>query len=525
MENLYVFAIGGSGERVFKSLMMVLTTGMSVGAKRIIPVFVDNDVDADAFRQCCKLINYYNGKPGSNGGKMGANTLYSEENIDSSKWGSFFHVQVNDPVVLNKSGNAIGNLNKVIGYVKGNSKHHKAIEEEMNLLFTNDDLNMPLNVGFVGNPNIGSVVLNALSLQTSEFNSIIKEVSSKDGVIVVGSLFGGTGAAGLPLVINKFRNLDATRKPILGGIAVLPYFLTDGDPKNNVGIDPKIWDVKPETFITKTRAALMYYDEYMKLGYDFLYYVGDSSNMDVYEHNIGASAQKNPYHIVELMSALSIIDFSYGANQSKIVYKEPIFGFDQQNNTSNVSGICVPDLARSLVKFQIMKKIFTSTKKDDGMLKWAIDTKKPFVRDIRFTEVMRKSVVGDDSSYAYAWGISELFKEFDKWMNDLKSDKAKHPFLLFNEGADVDSDNITKHFYSDNQSGIAKLVEEHYGFLNLSTRTVAKKANILAEMQSAYSRRYRNLNSNDVTENKALPMLLNIISDALDNVLNENVAL
>ena len=52
MNNLYVFAIGGSGERVMKSLIMMLATGMPLGAKKLIPVFVDNDVNSNALTSC-----------------------------------------------------------------------------------------------------------------------------------------------------------------------------------------------------------------------------------------------------------------------------------------------------------------------------------------------------------------------------------------------------------------------------------------------------------------------------------------
>ena len=56
MNNLYVFAIGGSGERVMKSLIMMLATGMPLGAKKLIPVFVDNDVNSNSLTSCLDLI-------------------------------------------------------------------------------------------------------------------------------------------------------------------------------------------------------------------------------------------------------------------------------------------------------------------------------------------------------------------------------------------------------------------------------------------------------------------------------------
>ena len=521
MENLYVFAIGGSGERVVKSLVMMLAAGMHTGARKIIPVFIDNDEESKAYTKCCDLIKYYNADP-REGLKVGANTLYKKFEQDPTKWGSFFHTEIAEPIILNQTGEAIGNLSNVIGYKEGETKFHKAIKEEMNLIFSDNDLEMPLNVGFVGNPNIGSIVLNSLSLQDDRFTEIKKCITSNDGVIAVGSLFGGTGAAGLPLIINTMKNLGDGRQPIIGGVAVLPYFSTKGTKDDGVVLDIKKWDVSSEAFNTKTRAALMYYDEHMKLGYDYLYYVGDSEYADIYTHCRGGAKQDNPYHIIEVMSALSIIDFSKNNKSNSIVYKRPIFGFNQQDGTiqSNISGATNSDFAKSIVKFKIMKKMFEGERANDFMLKWAIETKQPYVENIVFNETCRQSVIGKSESYSPAWGVCKLMQEFDTWMNDLA--KAKRPFNLFNDNIkDIDGDNITSKFYSNSKFGIANEVSTG-GFLWFNQHLAPAKANIANEMQNAFKRLYANCNANNVAHSSTLPMLFRIISEALDEVLIKN---
>ena len=525
MNNLYVFGIGGSGERVVKSLVMMLASGMNVGAQRIIPVFIDNDVKSKAFTECCDLIKYYNATP-ERDRKTGAHTLYGIHNPDPATWGSFFHTQIAEPIVLNTSGDGIGSLKNVIGYVPSNnpahSKFDKAIEEEIDLLFTKDDLDMPLSVGFVGNPNIGSIVLNSLSLKDEEFDSIKRTITSQDGVIAVGSLFGGTGAAGLPLIINTFKNLDGGRRPVIGGVAVLPYFTTDGQIRDNLQLDSSKWDVSSDAFLTKTRAALMYYDEHMRLGYDYMYYVGDSEYSDIYEHFRGGEKQKNPYHIIEVMSALSIIDFSKNQVSDNIVYKRPVFGFKNQGNNimSNISGVVSSDFAKSITKFQIMKKMFECCAKDDKMLKWAIDTKKDYALNIGFNEAWRKSVIGENMTHEQAWGLSNLMKEFDAWMADLAGENAKRQFLLFNKAQDnIDADNITTCFYSDSTFGIANEITAGPFW---DRRQEAQKADIANAMQKAFNQLYKNVKPQELSPNATLPMMLNIISCALDEVLKNN---
>lgn len=523
MNNLYVFGIGGSGERVVKSLVMMLATGMKIGAQRIIPVFIDNDVRSRAYTECCDLIKYYNATP-ERDRRTGAHTLYGIHNQDPATWGSFFHTQIAEPIALNRSGDNIGNLNRVIGYQPSNnpscSEYDKAIEEEIDLLFTKDDLDMPLSVGFVGNPNIGSIVLNSLSLQDREFDAIKRTITSQDGVIAVGSLFGGTGAAGLPLIINTFKNLDGGRRPVIGGIAVLPYFTTDGQVRDNLQLDDSKWDVSSDAFLTKTRAALMYYDEHMKLGYDYMYYVGDSEYSDIYQHFRGGEEQKNPYHIIEVMSALSIIDFSKNQVSENIVYKRPVFGFKKEgsNIKSNISGVVNSDFAKSITKFQIMKKIFECD--TEGMLKWAIDTKKDYALNIGFNEAWRKSVTGENITHDQAWGLSYLMKEFDAWMADLAGENTKRPFMLFNKAQNnINGDNITTCFYSDSAYGIAKEITTGPFW---DRRQEAQKADIANAMQNAFRKLYKNAKPQELSPNDTLPMMLNIISCALDEVLENN---
>ena len=69
MNNLYVFAIGGSGERVMRSLIMLLASGVKLNANSVTPVFVDNDKNSAALTRCENLIKFYNnslnsGRPG-----------------------------------------------------------------------------------------------------------------------------------------------------------------------------------------------------------------------------------------------------------------------------------------------------------------------------------------------------------------------------------------------------------------------------------------------------------------------------
>ena len=519
MNKLYVFAIGGSGERVMKSLVMMLAAGMPLGAKELVPVFVDNDVKSNALTSCLDLIDYYRADPKESGVNLGLHALCRDNNFGQIP--TFAHVKIDAPIVLNVAGNQIGTLDRIIGKLNDSDPVESAIKEEKDLLFTKDDLEMPLTVGFVGNPNIGSVVLNSLSLQSENFQTIYGDAATKDGVFVIGSLFGGTGAAGFPLIINKFRSNDNTHCPLLGGVAVLPYFnIEEGDETNGL-LNTEVYDVHSNTFNSKTRAALMYYDEYMR-DMDYMYYVGDNMNPSQYKHYVGGEKQENPYNIIEVMAALSVVDFSkkdVDAARGDVVYEIPVFGINE-NGICNLSGIYNPDLKRALVKFQLMKVMFEG--KD--FLKWNIDQNHKFTKEILFTKEMRKAVVNksDLQKYPNAWGLANMFEQWDKWMKEMGDRNViKRPFRIFDATNEPLKNNVTQNFYTDNENGIAKTETEREIVFGIPPRYKDKILILSPDIEDAMNKIKLEVKSS-ISSDKALANLLVTISKALDNVIDNN---
>ena len=528
MNRLYIFAIGGSGERVLKSLAMVLAAGTPIEANEVIPVIVDNDAESAALKDCERILTAYGNTPGDNG----VHTLYVNAfGNDASQWPSFCKTVIRKPILLNVAGNTIGNLKGIIACPsesnrpedKDNNAFIRSIAIERDILFTNEDQTMPLTAGFVGNPNIGSVVLKSLSFTDPQFTSIYSEIHSNDGVIVIGSLFGGTGAAGFPLIVNTFNQItDPTKKPVLGGLAILPYFDTNRAQvaSGDVAIDRSKWDVKSETFATKTRAALMYYDDYM-MGVDCMYYVGDDKRR-VYTHAVGGKAQNNDVNLVELLSAMSIVDFAKQGHAESTVYKQPVWGFSDEGTVSNVSGITNPDIRRAFVKFKMLEELL----KNEAFLKKAIsELKSAFVEELHFTDEVRVSTFTDDViKYKPATGLNKLLKEWDKWLGDLAEDGAVRKLRLFNQEVKTDAENFTKNFLAESDFGIAKTETKKVGWPFSKDVTVAKKPEILDTMLEVYRSLPESMKKN-VAEYQILPYELLVISKALDKVIDDKCSL
>lgn len=525
MNNLYVFAIGGSGERIMHSFIMMLAAGMPIKAHTVTPVFIDNDVNSEALTRCTNLINYYR-TPRDTKSPWGMRALY--DGIGGGHTPSFAQANISEPIMLKTNGAALGNLDSIIGKLEDKDPLQRAIAEERDLLFTTDDLEMRLDVGFVGNPNIGSIVLNYMTSTTGEGISGINP-GAQDGVMVLGSLFGGTGAAGFPLIINSFYKDDKTVCPLLGGVAVLPYFNLPDVTQPDI-IDTTKWNVHADTFDARTRAALMYYADYMQ-NMDYCYYVGDDQRRE-YAHHIGGQAQDNPTNLIEVMAALSIFDFAkQSGHPADINYKRPQWGFVVgKPSLSNVSGILNKELKRALVKFQMMKSLFDQP----CFLKYDVAQKRPYVANLGIKPEHLEAIADKNkiNNFQQAWGLQMIFSEWDKWIAALSDNNAKRRLMLFDTGQKVDAENLTKLFYTDdNELGIAKMgIKKEGGFIGIGSKevNVPLPPQIATELVNAYDKLYPKTKSPDtlsITDDKCLGKLLQVLSLGLDNVIDKNCTL
>lgn len=323
MAKLFVLAIGGSGSRVLKSLVMLLASGVDINASEIVPVIMDPDHANGDMNRTVELIRNY---------RAIHNKLEFQKN-------SFFKTKItslND--LISDGGHKLGDdfrfeLDRVRGQqfkeFIGFDSMDSVNKSLTSLLFSQDNLGMDMEVGFKGNPNIGSVVLNQFK-DSKLFNRLASSFHEDDRIFIISSIFGGTGAAGFPLVVKNIRNADtklpnhaALRNAKIGAITLLPYFGVAPDEKSII---------EKGAFYSKTQAALSYYDRSLSGNktLNALYYIGDRTIRD-YENNEGADLQKNDAHFVELAAAMAIVDFMQISNDdlqtisgvaSTPVYKE-----------------------------------------------------------------------------------------------------------------------------------------------------------------------------------------------------------
>src|SRR5690554_52283 len=329
MAKTYVFAIGGTGSRVLKSLSFLLASGVDCNSSEIIPIIIDPDKgNADKNRTIDILRTYQK--------------IRKELNFDNEVENKFFRTQITS--LNDEFGIHVKDSNQTFrNFVnKGNlSKANKAL---LSVLFSEDNLNAKMEVGFKGNPNIGSVVLNQFQ-QSKEFEDFATSFQQGDKIFIISSIFGGTGAAGFPLLLKNLRqpsphltNSAIISTAEIGAISVLPYFGVKNDDKATVD---------RRTFMSKTRAALSYYQTNLNKQLDFLYYLGDQI-VNQYENNEGSVQQRNDAHFVELIAALAVIDFCNSPSKvSGTIINTQVKEFGIQNNADEVTFLDLYDKTKN----------------------------------------------------------------------------------------------------------------------------------------------------------------------------------
>ena len=293
MSKLFVFGIGGTGSRVLRSFVMMLASGVKVGFNEVVPIIIDPDSSNADLTRTVSLLNKYSA--------IRSNLQFSEGNESS-----FFRTEIkqilpNYTLLINDTDDK--SFQQFIDY----ASMSKANQSLTKMLFSDRNLQSSMDVGFKGNPNIGSVVLNQI-VHSENFEAFANEFSAGDRIFIISSIFGGTGASGFPLLLKtlrtskNFTNYSIINSATIGAVTILPYFKLKQVEDS---------EIDSSTFISKTKSALAYYESNISKNgsIDALYYLADDLSK-TYENHEGGSSQQNDAHLIEFLGATAIVDFS-----------------------------------------------------------------------------------------------------------------------------------------------------------------------------------------------------------------------
>lgn len=424
MAKLYLFGIGGTGSRVIKSLTMLLASGVKTSNNQIseiIPIIIDPHEYNNDLRRTQKLLLDYQ-------------KIY--EKLGNNRNG-FFSTKISN---LNNDGLISFELDGVNQQKFKNYINYSALDKSnkalASLLFSEETLEIKMDIGFVGNPNIGSIVLNQFT-KSKVFQSVASSFSAGDRIFIISSIFGGTGAAGFPLLVKNFRNANAPGNDIsngalladapIGAVTVLPYFGVQSDPTS---------PIKNSDFITKTKAALAYYQNNLSgqniKALNAHYYVGDTITAN-YDNDPGENGQKNKAHFIEVASALSIINFmnlkaadlvvTDSKPQNPTHYEYAIRDDKPEINFEHLEEDTKKLIAKPLTKYYLFKLFI------DNKLKISIQSNEPF------TTTDPKLDSSFTSTTFFNEKLGDFNKAFGDWLNELENNKRG--FKPFNQNVSL----------------------------------------------------------------------------------------
>ena len=188
-------------------------------------------------------------------------------------------------------------------------------EEEtlMRLLYTDEEMGFDFSrEGFHAIPALGAPVLQHIleqGLALGGCQAFVDALRAETGVnsrlILVGSIFGGTGACGIPAVTryltDKTRDIAMAGNLLTCGVLLLPYYhFAEPGEGDALGVHAR-------KFYNNARGALAFYrDMEQELGYERLYLIGSPLDFNMGAYRPGMESQKNPPTPVEWESALAI---------------------------------------------------------------------------------------------------------------------------------------------------------------------------------------------------------------------------
>ncbi|MGA2184684.1 MAG: hypothetical protein ABSH47_16815 [Bryobacteraceae bacterium] len=310
---------GGSGTKVLESLLHLCAAGLGPEELRIL--VIDPDGANGNGTRSKELLNKYEECRAAYGSKMGGiNFFRTRLDLLEAQEGQS-GLKVWSPVGANKTFSDVLNFSLL-----------EEKKDLVHLFFTDQELGIEMHNGFLGHPAIGAAAMSLLSLYSGQkpWNQLVEkirtDVSQPEGsrVVIVGSVFGGTGASAIHPLVRFLRSpsvLETNRDRLkIAVVALGPYFQFKASAVVTGAASEAA--AKSEWFALATRSAVQFYQhlrEHQDWDFDAMYWLGDDSLMEV-DYCEGGPRQKNPAHFVDLLAAVACRDFLDGATTAEACY-------------------------------------------------------------------------------------------------------------------------------------------------------------------------------------------------------------
>ena len=311
MKN-YVIAVGGTGAKVVQSMIHLGAAGvLPAGTSQMDIILVDPDENNGSVSDCQRAGKDYLACSGKELQTDAAAIRGTQLQLGNTNLFNL-HLGLTGPWTPVRNPHA-DTLKDIFHY---NQLVHagSADAELFDLFFEHDELELPVKQGFRGRPAIGATIF-AQAIDFEDENEIWNKLREKikndaaqgASLLLVGSVFGGSGAAGAPTILrllaDKVKDLQNVR---LGLILMLPYFQFKAVPGEPIQADPA-------AFPMATAESLKYYHERDFLSFcHSIFALGEEIPAEMSVPAVGAADQRNEPHFLELVAALAAFRFFDG---------------------------------------------------------------------------------------------------------------------------------------------------------------------------------------------------------------------
>lgn len=461
-KRVFVFCIGGTGLRVMKSIVMLLSAGYDSKGYSLVPVLIDPHQDLKEKTQLDDLIDsyikIYDYVTGQNTGNVN-NSLAGFWSTEIERWWSLDNQQ-------NPTNSSMASQLPFGSYLEiGGIDDHDINRFLLQTLYSEANLNNQLSVGFKGNPNVGTVVLGDMIKGADWFDAVQSHFEKDDRIFIISSIFGGTGASGYPLLEKMIRNSvghPILQKALMGAVTVLPYFALEDPTTTGSSIDSS-------SFLTKTKAALAYYEKTVLS--DYLYYIGESSQKKSYQND--EAKQDNPAHFIELVAATALFDFLGKERQNTTQYLSRAIRDNQEALDVVSAGDGYKDVVKVLADMRLLQKLVTFIRSESSFpLKKTRGLGEIFYKDepfIKFEEFLERYSMWYEQIANNKRGFAPL-TDCDKMCNPVKgiSISATEPSYVLR--MIIESNKMKR---EDNLQ-LRHLLESAYKAINYYTRKIVE---------------------------------------------------
>jgi hypothetical protein len=358
MRNVFI-AVGGSGTKVAEALVRLLAIGFPTHRENSVLTSAGNSLQiwrldpdrssgaAVALGNCLKDYEELQGL--LNGGHTGAG-------VATSRWAMDVDTRVRhlDPLQLPKSAESDNTEKKLGGILDSRYSGIKSSLPFLAPFYEKKDLEVEIDRGFYQKPFIGAAVMAVFAESLRDENSpggkacsltAFQNVSTN--FFLCGSLHGGTGASGVPVMGKYLGSLKRNNQSWdwrVGACLLTPYCvppqppfgaLREGHPTSQQ-IDDLVKEhgdrpafagltiedkrklveqillgffAEPEAMEARARQGLAYYRDHSADYFDELYLAGKPEPDKLKVWSNGGETQSNPLNSAEIVAALGALNF------------------------------------------------------------------------------------------------------------------------------------------------------------------------------------------------------------------------